>query len=559
MQIRRLTIHRYRGIESFTWQPGGGINCLVGPGDSFKSTVLAAISLLLAPYPLGPCSEFDYYRRRIPDGFEIEAYIGNLDLQSLGTEQRLPPLYGWRNEAAVALPEGDAEPVLRCRVRGNSDLELIYELPIEGGSADQSSPFSSALRRKLMLARLAGEERASRDLRLGIGSLLDRHLKTTDMRASVHSTIADAAASMEIPLTAQTALEAIRQTFQLSGLPSDLRLGLMPTQGNALVGMVTLMFGSNVAEAIPIANSGSGTKQMALLSLSSALVGAAPILVIDEPERGLEPHRQRSVVKKLSELAGREGQVFLTTHSGAILESLPPDSIWRMRRGMEPYRFEGGALNRVLKSDPEAFFAPTPILCEGATEMGLLDDLLPRALGRELDACGIHLVDGNGQPNALDIADAFIDANIGCAGFFDNETSYSGRRDRIAGQRIAMIWQDVINIEDAVCKWLSIDGLFELIAAASAATEIEPRYLEDQVYELIPIDARNGSARDLRTANYPEQILRAAFFTAMTRRAWFKRREAGRILARALDRIGMPTEIRRQLDDFGNRLRPAIQ
>ena len=106
MQIRQLTIHRYRGIETFTWQPSGGINCLVGPGDSFKSTVLAAISLLLAPYPLGPCSEFDYNRRRISDGFEIEAYIGNLDLQSLGTEQRLPHFYGWRNGAAVALPEG---------------------------------------------------------------------------------------------------------------------------------------------------------------------------------------------------------------------------------------------------------------------------------------------------------------------------------------------------------------------------------------------------------------------------------------------------------------------
>jgi putative ATP-dependent endonuclease of the OLD family len=559
MQIRQLTIHRYRGIETFTWQPSGGINCLVGPGDSFKSTVLAAISLLLAPYPLGPCSEFDYNRRRISDGFEIEAYIGNLDLQSLGTEQRLPHFYGWRNGAAVPLPEGDAETVLRCRVRGNEDLELIYELPIEGGGADQSAPFSSALRRKLTLARLAGEERASRDLRLGTGSLLDRHLKTTDMRASVHGTIADAAAAMEIPQAAQVALEAIRQTFQLGGLPSDLRLGLMPTQGNALVGMVTLMFGASVAEAIPIANSGSGTKQMALLSLSSALVGAAPVLVIDEPERGLEPHRQRSVVRKLSELAGREGQVFLTTHSGSILESLPPDSVWRMRRGMNPSRFEGGALNRVLKSDPEAFFAPTPILCEGATEMGLLDEFLPRMLGRELDACGVHLVDGSGQPNALDIADAFIAANIDCSAFFDNEASHAGRRDRIAAQRVVMIWQGAINIEDAVCKWLPIDGLFELIADASAATEIEPRYLEDQIYDKIPVDARIGSARDLRASNYSEQGLRAAFYAAMTRRTWFKRRAAGRILASALDRIGMPAEIRRQLDDFGNRLRPTIQ
>jgi hypothetical protein len=169
------------------------------------------------------------------------------------------------------------------------------------------------------------------------------------------------------------------------------------------------------------------------------------------------------------------------------------------------------------------------------------------------------LVDGSGQPNVLDIADAFIAANIGCSGFFDNEVSHAGRRDRVAAQRIVMIWQEAINIEDAVCKWVPLAGLFELIADASAATEIESRYLEDQIYDMIPVAARIGGARDLRASNYSEHVLRAAFYAAMTRRAWFKRREAGRILARALDRIGMPAEIRRQLDDFGNRLRPTIQ
>jgi hypothetical protein len=50
-----------------------------------------------------------------------------------------------------------------------------------------------------MLARLAGEDRASRDLRLGTGSLLDRHLKTAEMRNSVHAAIANATVNMAIP------------------------------------------------------------------------------------------------------------------------------------------------------------------------------------------------------------------------------------------------------------------------------------------------------------------------------------------------------------------------
>jgi putative ATP-dependent endonuclease of OLD family len=557
MQIRQLTISRYRGIENFSWKPNATINCLIGPGDTFKSTVLASISLLLAPYPLGPCSEFDYWRRRISEGFEIEAYIGNLDLQALGTEQRLPHLFGWLNGAPVPLPEGDAEAVLRCRVRGTEDLELVYELPIEG--SEQPPMFSSGLRRKLMLARLSGEERASRDLRLGTGSLLDRHLKTSDMRASVHNTIAAAAEAMSVPETAAIALNSIRETFRLAGVPSDLHLGLVPTLGNALVGMVALMNGANVTEAIPVTNAGTGTKQIALLSLSAALAGIAPILVIDEPERGLEPYRQRSVARKLTELAGGNGQIFLTTHAPAILEALPEDSVWRMNPGQGLIRFQGQSLNKLLSRDPDAFFAPVPILCEGATEVGLLEELLPAMIARDLNGCGIHLVDGGGQPHVLDIADAFVSAGMACAFFFDNESKHSGRREQVAQKRNALVWRDAINIEDSACKWLPRASLFELLNAATGLRGIDSRYLEDQVYQQIPENERIGGPRDLTTSAYLERTIRTAFYNAMSLQSWFKNREGGLTLARVLTRIGMPVKIRRQLDEFGSKIAAMLQ
>jgi putative ATP-dependent endonuclease of the OLD family len=553
MQIRQLTIRRYRGIEDFTWKPRPGVNCLVGPGDTFKSTVLAAISLLLAPYPLGPCSEFDFHRRRLADGFEIEAYIGNLDLAALGTDQRLPHLFGWNNAHPVPF---SAESVLRCRVRGTADLELVYELPLEG--IEQAPPFSSALRRKLMLARLAGEERASRDLRLGTGSLLDRHLKTADMRGSVHAAIADATVDMAIPQASQDALAAITQTFRSAGLPADLHLGLVPTQGNALVGMVALVSGPTVTEAIPLTHAGSGTRQLALISLSAALLGTAPILVIDEPERGLEPYRQRAVTQQLAELSGRDGQVFLTTHSPAILSTLPAGSVWRMRQRQEPICFDSEPLTKLLADDPEAFFCPMPILCEGVTEMGFIDELLPLALGKSLERSGVHPVDGGGQPNVLTIAEAFIQSGMSCSAILDNEATHSGRRQLVEQQITALVWRDAVNIEDAVCKWLPLDGLFALLPYAFEASGTAVRYLEDQIFQAIPEVDRQSTARDLRRSSYPEAVIRAAFYAAMDRRSWFKSREGGRILARTLTAIGMPQELERQFAGFVARLRPLI-
>ncbi|MGH9631622.1 MAG: AAA family ATPase [Bryobacteraceae bacterium] len=85
MHIKRLIITNYRGLDSLTWDPSPRMNCLIGPGDTGKSTVLSAVGLLLAPYPVQQASEFGYYRRRVQTGFTIEAYVGGIDGAGLST------------------------------------------------------------------------------------------------------------------------------------------------------------------------------------------------------------------------------------------------------------------------------------------------------------------------------------------------------------------------------------------------------------------------------------------------------------------------------------------
>jgi putative ATP-dependent endonuclease of OLD family len=374
------------------------------------------------------------------------------------------------------------------------------------------------------------------------------------MRASVHAAIADATAGMDIPDASCAALEDIKRKFEVAGLPADLHLGLVPTQGNALVGMVALVSGPTATEAIPFTHAGSGTKQLALISLSVALIGTAPIIVIDEPERGLEPYRQKAVTHQLTELGGHKGQVFLTTHSLAILSSLPDGSVWRMRGSQEPLRFDNEVLTRLLKDDPEAFLSRVPIICEGATEMGFIDELLPVSLGKPLERYGVHPVNGRGQPNVLTVIEAFIQAGMTCCAVLDNEPTHTGRRAAIERECVAFIWRDVANVEDAVCKWLPIDRLFDLLPLAVEASGTAMRHLEDQIFQEILHDDRVNTARELRQSDYPENILRPAFFRAMHDRAWFKSRAGGRILAHGLTTIGMPIEIERQFLPFAERL-----
>jgi putative ATP-dependent endonuclease of OLD family len=188
--IRSVTIERYRGLERLEWQPPARVNCLIGPGDAGKSTILSAIELLLDPRPSTPASEFDYYQRRVDDGFQITAVLGDLNSEVISA-MRNPPLHGWLHGALRPLPdEGGAEPALVARVMGTPEFEVNHVLLSPGG-ADEI-PFGTASRRRLLLSRVASGARASTEFRLGRGSLLDRHTSATSLRAALRTAVSDA-------------------------------------------------------------------------------------------------------------------------------------------------------------------------------------------------------------------------------------------------------------------------------------------------------------------------------------------------------------------------------
>ena len=44
--IRKLSIRRYRGLESLDWRPSPTMNLILGGGDVGKTTILDAVGLL---------------------------------------------------------------------------------------------------------------------------------------------------------------------------------------------------------------------------------------------------------------------------------------------------------------------------------------------------------------------------------------------------------------------------------------------------------------------------------------------------------------------------------
>ena len=180
VEIKRLHIERFRGIENLSWNPAPGFNLVIGGGDCGKTTLLEAIGLLFHPGNSVTLNEADYFERKTEDGFSIEAVIAVADGFDLSSATKTYWPWEWDGTNAVQ-PQVDLEiapdvqvPVFRVLVSANSDFDLSWEI-IQPN--DNHSHFSVGSRRRIGVVKLTGEDKNDRDLRLVYGSALESDSK----------------------------------------------------------------------------------------------------------------------------------------------------------------------------------------------------------------------------------------------------------------------------------------------------------------------------------------------------------------------------------------------
>ncbi len=62
MRIRHLAVRNFRGIHALDWSvPDGNILCLIGRGDSTKSTILEALRRVFHPQWNLPFDDADFH------------------------------------------------------------------------------------------------------------------------------------------------------------------------------------------------------------------------------------------------------------------------------------------------------------------------------------------------------------------------------------------------------------------------------------------------------------------------------------------------------------------
>jgi putative ATP-dependent endonuclease of the OLD family len=585
MQIRRLTCKRFRRFEDFVWHPQPGVNCLVGPGDSGKTTVLESIARATSPSPSGPASEHDYWRRRTEDEFEIELVLGDLPPPLLGA-YAVAPAWGWRgpDKDLLDAPVNNAEPVFVLTVRGTADLEVEHRLRSPNG--DELN-FSSARRSLLGLCRIGETRGSSREFRMARGSLLERVLGREDVRGATARAMREASRDLGLSENIEKGLTALGTRLRTEGVTGDAaRLEVLSPPGQSLLGLLGLALGEP-GEAVPLSYSGQGAQRLASFVLATVLTEAPALVVMDELEVGLEPYRQRLLVGRLRKLVEKSnGQAFLTTHSPTVLAELETDELHRLyvppaaavrptvpepdvpaasqapatpvKRPRARIRPLSAALARTVHDDSEVLLCRVPVVCEGQTELQLLRELLDTLIltsGTTLAALGVRLVDGGGQPHVFDVADGLREADFRIGAFLDEETEHSGRRKRLkADEGVELASFGSRCTEEALTQHLPEARLDELI---DVGRDQVPGIGHGRRQHLnLEFEEPGELAPSELAVNKGWPAVREAMGRAAANRGWFKQRDAARWLALWLADGRLPAPMQKHLVDFWDALSP---
>lgn len=440
-RIRKLTIQRFRGIQSLTWLPTEGMNIILGGGDVGKTTVLEAIALLLSPSNTATISEADYWARDSSQEFFIEAVMVLPDVTGIGSQNTFAWPWAWNGQdAVVPSADGDVdlpipgESVYRVRVRGTTELELAWEVIQPNDELDH---FSTTVRRRIGLVRMSADERNDRDLRLVYGSALDRLLADNALRARIGKQVSDLDLHKVLNEKGKEAIGELDKRMTNAALPSELKLGLTTSQGLSIGALIGLLAAKN-GVALPLSSWGAGTRRMAALEIASSTDKEVSVTLIDEIERGLEPYRLRKLINILTE---QHGQIFLTTHSPVAISCAENAHLWYLDSLGAIGSLPREKIGAQQKRDPETFLARVAVIAEGPTEVGFLHFLLEKAFGCNPLDHGVRVCDGQGNEATLDLLETLAFSGLLFTGLADDEGTSPQRWKDLKEELKARLYQ----------------------------------------------------------------------------------------------------------------------
>ena len=524
-----IKISNFRGIKEFEQKISKGLTCIIGRGDSGKSTVLDAISSVLSSSYSLKFYDSDFYKCDTTLPINIEATLFDVSEQLLTLNRYGTHVRGLLGDLLIDNMESeeaiDAIPALTIRLTVNSDLEPCWEVVSYSGLDPKTITASD--RSKFNVSMIP--DYSDKHFSLSKGNPLYSLFNQLDDGDEVDNSnvvveiVRDAKTEIDKGISdkfKKVVTEVTKMSEQLGVSPLDLNVCMDYRDININETKVCLHENN-----IPLRLNGKGSKRLISLAILLSVANPNGVILIDEIELGLEPDRAQHLVRILNTLTNF--QIIFTSHSRDVIVELNYNNLYIFRKGQHELFSVHEELQGCVRANPEAFFAKRLLICEGATEIGICRAMnVWREKQDKLNlAClGIRLVDGRGE-NMIRYCELFKSLNYEICLFCDSDvTKINDKKQGLKDKGIAIVdCSDGNSIEQQIFNDINWDTVKQIITYRLVDSEKN----DIDIFESVNSKLQDKINYSVDWKETESNELRKAMGDAAAKMGWFKNQTHG--------------------------------
>lgn len=474
MKLTNIEIKNFRGIKhaSVFFPLDSRIVCLIGAGDSGKSTLLTAIEWALWPSWSLIATDTDFYNCDTTTPIEITASITELP-KSLMKEDKFG-LY-LRDFVKACLGEDD-EPtdtgttILTIQLTIDDTLEPKWNVITNRTEPKQISQKD----RRLLSFGVVGFDH-EKDFQWGRGSILQKY---ADSREALHTAFTQAMREA----VKNTSLEELDQMAPtLKEVGKQYGVGFNGEIHNRLL-MQNGSYSTTVGvfdDKVPFAQRGLGSKRLLSIGMNVNACDDGTLVLVDEVETGLEPYRISALINQFRSQFKNHGQLIMTTHSRSVVCECGVDElcvVYYDSGELKVHQLDKaedikGEVQGIIRGEPDAFLCKRIIVCEGKTEIGLLrslDEKVFTKTGTRFAHYGVGTALGGGGDKFFSLARLLKSCGYDCCILMDSDIdSEESEKEEVEKNGIKVFsWEKGNAIEEQIFKDASIQCAEQLLAYA---------------------------------------------------------------------------------------------
>lgn len=333
VRITRLKIEKFRAIASAELELGDTV-ALVGQNGSGKSSLLRALNAF-----------FNFEDERAD--FENGNHAYSRSMQSVIEVE----IEGLASDPALPRAQSGSDQV---RAQLKFRRQAVWNVSVGGKWQPVAPGFHEALRKQVAYALIPTRRDHAVAHEPSTGLLehaVDAWVTSNRQRDRVSPQVAKLGAQLQ-----KNSLSGFEKQLRKVA-PGDgpfsfeLSYSLQPDYRLLLSNLALSV--NEGGQAIPLADSGSGTQSMAIFALYAYLAELQSktfVLGMEEPEQNLHPQAQRQLINRITSLGL---QVLFTTHSPTVVDSLDHEQVVLCRR----IKGKSRGLEVQIRQIPSDFFA----------------------------------------------------------------------------------------------------------------------------------------------------------------------------------------------------------